>query len=84
MTGIYISSVPLEEAGVWGVFVGGFEYAYFLHLIFFFLPSHAECRILVPRPGIKPAPFTVEAGSLNHWTTREVPRRSFDLLSIST
>ena len=29
------------------------------------------CRILVPRPGIKPAPPAVEAWSPNHWTTRE-------------
>ena len=28
--------------------------------------------ILVPQPGIKPMPSTVEAPSLNHWTTREV------------
>ena len=31
------------------------------------------CRILAPRPGIEPVPPAVEAQSLNHWTTREVP-----------
>ena len=31
------------------------------------------CGILVPRPGIKPVPPAVEAQSLNHWTSREVP-----------
>ena len=77
MTSIYTSSVPLEEAGFCGGFVGFFEHAYFLHLIFFFLPSNAARRILVPWPGIKPVPFTVEAGSVNHWTTREVPRHKF-------
>ena len=29
--------------------------------------------ILVPWPGIEPSPPAVEAWSLNHWTTREVP-----------
>ena len=28
---------------------------------------------LVPWPGIKPRPLALEAESLNHWTTREVP-----------
>ena len=28
---------------------------------------------LVPQAGIKPMPFALEAGSLNHWTATEVP-----------
>ena len=32
-----------------------------------------ECGILVPQPGIEPTPPAVEAQSLNHWTTSEVP-----------
>ena len=45
--------------------------------IFFFFPSlFWPCcvahRILVPKSGIKPVFPTVEAQSLNHWTTREV------------
>ena len=40
---------------------------------FFFLLCHIACRLLVPRPGIKPMPSAVEVRSLNHWTTREVP-----------
>ena len=43
---------------------------------FFFLnlsPHREACRILVPQPGVKPTPPAVEAWSLNHWTTREVP-----------
>ena len=32
---------------------------------------------LVPRPGIEPTPRAVEAWSLNHWTTREVPPSFF-------
>ena len=42
--------------------------------LFFFLPHCTACRILVPRPGIEPVPSAVEAWSLNHWTTREVPK----------
>ena len=33
----------------------------------------AACGILVPQLRIKPAPPALEAQSLNHWTTREVP-----------
>ena len=29
--------------------------------------------ILVPQPGPEPAPLSLEARSLNHWTAREVP-----------
>ena len=38
-----------------------------------FGPHCSACGILVPRPGIEPVPPAVEARSLNHWTTREVP-----------
>ena len=40
-----------------------------------FWPYCVACGILpgIPWPGIEPAPPTVEAQSLNHWTTREVP-----------
>ena len=31
------------------------------------------CEILVLQPGIERAPPALQAGSLNHWTTREVP-----------
>ena len=34
------------------------------------------CGILVPQPGIEPAPPAVEARRPNHWTTREVPKES--------
>ena len=40
------------------------------------------CRILVPQPGIEPTPPAVEAQSLHHWTTREVPRRLCFLICI--
>ena len=31
------------------------------------------CGVLVPWPGIEPAPSALEVQSLNHWTTREDP-----------
>ena len=40
-------------------------------LFFFFVGS------LVPRPEIEPKPPAVEAWSLNHWTTGEVPLHPF-------
>ena len=49
---------------------------YFLFLLYFFcfvLPCPAACGILVPWAGIEPMSHPVEAQSLNHWTTREVP-----------
>ena len=33
--------------------------------------------ILVPRPGIKPAPPSLEAENFNQWTTREVLCHNF-------
>ena len=40
--------------------------------VFFWLRCSAY-GILVSLPGIEPMPTAVEAMSLNHWTTREVP-----------
>ena len=42
------------------------------------------CGILVPQPGIEPAPPAVEAQSLNHWTAREVPIHFFLLCNVAT
>ena len=39
---------------------------------FFFWSQHMPCKILVPRPEIKPVLSAVEAWSLNYWTTKEV------------
>ena len=41
----------------------------FLFYYYYFLVH----RILVPQARIEPLPPVVEAQSLNHWTTREVP-----------
>ena len=60
---------PLQNRGWMLVFI--FILFYYYH---FGGPHHAACRILVPRPGIEPMPPAVEAGSLSHWTAREVPQ----------
>ena len=39
----------------------------------YFCSFCATCGILASRPGIKPVPSALEAWSLNHWVTREVP-----------
>ena len=44
-----------------------------IFLFSFFCHATQHAGILVPRPGIESAPPAVEALSLNHWTTREVP-----------
>ena len=47
-----------------------------LTILFFFLNFLAVLRgmqDLSSQPKIKPEPLAVEAGSLNHWTAREVP-----------
>ena len=46
---------------------------FFLFLPFFFFSGHSMRHGDLPQPGIKPMPPAVEAWSLNHWTTREVP-----------
>ena len=43
----------------------------------FFWPRRAACRILVPQPGIEPAPSAVKAQSPHHWTARDFPPSSF-------
>ena len=35
------------------------------------------CGILVPQSGIQPTSLAMEAPSLNHWTTRDVPKGEF-------
>ena len=42
---------------------------------FFFWSCHTAYGILVPHPGIEPMPPALEAQSLNHQTSREVPKR---------
>ena len=42
-------------------------------IFFFFFAYHEACRILVLYPGMEPMTPAVEAQSLNHWTTREIP-----------
>ena len=54
----------------------------FLYIYFLFIYLAApglSCGMgdLVPWPGIEPGPPALGAGSLSHWTTREVPGSSF-------
>ena len=44
---------------------------------FFFLQHLSACGILVPLPRIEPLTPAMEAQTLNHWTTREVPKDDF-------
>ena len=66
---------------VWG-FLGFFGFFFYNFLFFIFWPHHAACGILVPQPGIAPAPPAPAAWILNHWATREVP--SCQLLKAKT
>ena len=50
-----------------------FLLCFFVCFVFVFWLHCMACSILVPQPGIKPVPPALEAQSLNHWTTREVP-----------
>ena len=43
---------------------------------FYFWPCHADCGILVPRPGTEPRAPAVKATNPNHWTAREFPRHN--------
>lgn len=52
---------------------------FFFFFLNFWPHLAAACRILVPCPGIEPLPPALEAQSLKHWTSREVPG-SFPLL----
>ena len=46
----------------------------FIYLfIYLFWPHYTAHGILVRQPGTEPATPALEAQSLNHWTTREVP-----------
>ena len=42
-------------------------------IIIFLTTATQHTGSLVPQPGIESMPSAVEAWSLNHWTTREVP-----------
>ena len=49
----------------------------FISFFLFFWLCCLACGILVPGPGIEPAPSAVKAQSPNHWTTREFPETLF-------
>ena len=41
--------------------------------IYYLLPHPTACEILVPRPGIEPAPPVLAVQNLHHWITMEMP-----------
>ena len=47
------------------------------NFFFFFWLCLEACGILVPWPGIEPAPSAVEVWSPNHWTAREFPNKLY-------
>lgn len=49
-----------------------FFFSFFFSFLIFWL-HRAAYGILAPRSGIEPVPPALEAQSLNHWTTTEVP-----------
>ena len=57
-------------------------FSLFLKICFphFYLSHHLAYGLLFPPPRIEPMPPAVEAPSLNHWTTREVPLLFFFFL----
>ena len=58
-----------SESGSFWIFVSP------VFVFCFFWLCRAACR--TSQPGIEPVPPAVEARSLNHWTTREVPPQFF-------
>ena len=56
--------------------------SFLLFKVITFLLHHKACWILVPWPGVRLVPSAVEAQSLNHWTTRNVPSPSFHLATL--
>ena len=75
-----IRHLSKEPWGGWGV-VGGCVCAHaMLHVcvcVCVCTPCCTTYRIFVPQPGIESSPPSVEADSLNHWTTREFPTLIF-------
>ena len=57
-----------------GKFEAGEWHWFFFFFFFFFWPHCVACGILVPQPGIKPIFSALGVKSLNHWTSREIPR----------
>ena len=57
-------------------------FKFFKKFTFIFQLHYAACGILAHQRGIKPMPPALEAWSLKHWSTREVPERILFLKSL--
>ena len=76
-----IRGFPGLGEGTWGGFSGCIEGGN-LHQLFFkknFWLCQVAYGILVPQPGIEPAPPALAVQILNQWTTRKVPQLSLDI-----
>ena len=69
---IHVSQQPYEGICVDQQILTPFSWRKHGIFLFFFLPCHIACGILVHRPGMEPVPPAVEAWSPNLWTSREV------------
>lgn len=54
----------------------------YFSLFFFFFGWTTWLAESYSQPGIKPVPLAVEAGSLNHWTSKQVPKTDLSLLML--
>ena len=73
----HLCSVPLPAG-----FSRGYSCVLFPDMCFFILFFFFFLLLQHARLGIEPAPPAVEARSLNHWTTREVP--CFSILNVNS
>ena len=51
---------------------------FFFNVLFYLFICHVTYGILVPQPGIEPNPPALGAWSLDHWSTRGVPREALE------
>ena len=70
---------PEAGTGKEGIFTRAFFgcFGFFFFFLWVFRPCRTASGMFFPRPGIEPMTPEVEARSLNHWTTREFPTRTF-------
>ena len=54
------------------------EAFFFFNVLFYLFICHVTYGILVPQPGIEPNPPALGAWSLDHWSSRGVPREALE------
>ena len=87
MKGCWILSEALSasvEMIIWFLSFSLYSICYNIASVFmFWFFGWEACGILAPWPGIKPAPPALEVQSLNHQTTREVPKIHWIFVSMN-